>query len=425
MTTLKIGLAGLGTVGKGVYDILKKDAEIIAKRSKSNLKIVAAASRTKKDFLDHDVTFYDNVMDLACDPNLDIIVEAIGGTTLAKDLCEAALKNGKRFVTANKALLAQYGAELAQLAEANNSSIGFESSTAASIPVIKSFKEGFSANEIEEFYAILNGTCNFILTKMEQENLSFDVALKQAQELGYAEADPTFDIKGIDTAHKLALLASIASGTKPAFFQLFIEGVDEVTIDDIHLAQELGYKIKVLAIYKKLANGKSQQTVYPALIAADETIAQVDDSYNAVLTKTSNAGWNFVVGRGAGSLPTASAIVADLVDIANERYSYVFGVASQNLGEANIAKVQERVGAYFIRLIVSKTLAQNGHIAQDIFAGKINIDKAVFVDQDDSILCGFLTKSHQEQDIVNCLNAIDSTLAKSAKFFRVEEIIGF
>lgn len=425
MTTLKIGLAGLGTVGKGVYDILKKDADIIAKRTKFDLKIVAAGSRTKKDFLDDDVKFYDNVVDLANDSELDIIIEAIGGNTLAKDLCEAALKNGKKFVTANKALLAQFGFELAKLAEQNDSYIGYESSTAASIPVIKTFKEGLSANEIEEFYAILNGTCNFILTKMEQENLSFDVALKQAQELGYAEADPTFDVKGIDTAHKLALLAAIASGTKPAFDQLSIEGVDEVSIDDINLAKDLGYKFKVLAIYKKLAQGKSQQTVYPALIKSAEKIAQVDDSYNAVLVKASNADWNFGVGRGAGGLPTASAIVADLVDIANERSSYTFGVGANDLGEANISKLENRVGAYFIRLVANKELAQNGQIAQDIFAGKVEIEKSAFIDQDENILCGFLTKSHKEQDIIDCLNAIDDNKAKSAKFFRVEEIVGF
>jgi homoserine dehydrogenase len=424
MKKIKIGLAGLGVVGKGVYEILKKDAELISKRTKNQLEIVAVSARTKKDFVDSKVKFYENALDLATDSEVDVVVEVIGGNTLAKNLFEAALKNGKKYVTANKALLAESGFELAQLAESNNTHFAYEASTAGSIPVIKNFKEGLAANEIEEFYAILNGTCNFILTKMEQENLDFSVALKQAQDLGYAESDPTFDIKGIDTAHKLALLAAIADGTKPAFSELSIEGVDEVSIEDINLAKELGYKIKILAVYKKFA-GFSQQAVYPALVNKSEKIAQVDDSFNAILTKASNADWNFVVGRGAGGFPTASAVVADLIDIANDRYSYAFGVKTEDLKDANIHKISDRVGGYFLKLVVNKDLAQKTNLAEVIFGDKIKIKKSVFIDKDEEILCGFLTENHKEQDILDALKTLDSSLVKSSKFLRVEEIVGF
>ena len=424
MKKIKIGLAGLGTVGKGVYEILKKDAALISQRTKSQLEIVAVSARSKKDFVDANVKFYENALELAADAEIDVIVEVIGGNDLAKNLCEAALKNGKKYVTANKALLAEFGFELAELAEKNNTHFAFEASVAGSIPVIKGFKEGLAANEIEEFYAILNGTCNFILTKMQQENLDFSVALKQAQDLGYAESDPTFDIKGIDTAHKLALLAAIADGAKPAFSKLSIEGVDEVSIEDINLANELGYKIKILAIYKKLANS-SQQAVYPALISKAEKIAQVDDSFNAILTKASNAGWNFMVGRGAGGFPTASAIVADLIDISSDRYSCEFGVKTSDLKTANIDKISNRVGGYFLKLLINKDLAQKTNLAEVIFGDKIKIKNSIFIDKEEEILCGFITEKHKEQDVLDVLKLLDSNLVKSSKFLRVEEIVGF
>lgn len=424
MKKIKIGLAGLGVVGKGVYEILKKDAEIISQRTKFQLEIVAATSRTKKDFIGSDIKFYENTLDLANDAEIDVIVEAIGGEGIAKDLCEAALKNGKHYVTANKFLMAVHGFELEKLAEKSNVTIAYEAAVAASIPIVKIFQEGLAGNEIEEFYGILNGTCNFILTKMEQENLDFSVALKQAQELGYAEADPTFDIKGIDTAHKLVLLAAIADGTKPDLDNISIEGVDDISIDDIKLASELGYKIKVLAIYKKHAES-SEQAVYPALIAAKEKLSQIDDSFNAILTKASNADWNFIVGRGAGSLPTASGIVADLIDVANDRFAPVFGIKTADIKETSVKDLSQRVGGYFLKLTVNKELAKQGDLAEKIFANKVKIQKSVFFDGEEEILCGFLTEKTKEEDIINVLESLDSALVKSSKFLRVEEIVGF
>ena len=419
MKKLKIGLAGLGIVGKGVYEILKKDAELLAKRSGVNIEVAAVSARSKKDFIDAGIKFYPDAIDLATDPEIDVIVEVIGGGGVAKNLIEAALKNGKKIVTANKALIAESGFELAQLAEKVGSQVAFEASVAGATPIIKIFKEGLAANEIKEFYAILNGTCNFILTKMKNENLDFASALKEAQDLGYAESDPTFDIKGIDTAHKLTILAAIASGAKPVFKGIHIEGVDEVTIEDINLADELGYKIKLLAIYKNLDEG-TQQAVYPALIKSSEKISQVDSAFNAILTRASNAGWNFVVGSGAGSLPTASAIVADLVDIATNRLSPMFSVKSADLLERKIAKISQRFGQYFLKILVNKNAAQKTNLAEEIFGSKIEVEKVVFLDKGEEILCGFLTGEQMEQNVLDIFRNFDPTLVKSAKFLRVE-----
>lgn len=420
MKKIKIGLAGVGTVGSGVYEILKKDAKLISQRSESEIEVIAVSSRTKKDFIDSSVKFYENAVDIAKDPEIDIVVEAIGGTTIAKEVIELSLKNGKKVVTANKALIAEYGFELSKLAEENQSYIGFESAVAAATPIVKSFKENFSGNEIKEFYGILNGTCNFILTKMKNENLDYQTVLKEAQELGYAEADPTFDIKGIDTAHKLAILSAISSGSKPTLKDLHIEGVDEVSIQDIKLADELGYKIKILAIYKDLGD-KTLQAVYPSLIAASEQLSQVDSAFNAVLTNTSNAGTSLVVGVGAGKLPTASAIVADVIDIASNRFSATFGVKSSNLKEPNVVNISDRVGKYFLNILINKESAKEVDISKELFSDKIKIDKVAMLDSDQEISCGFLTEIQKETEILEAIKNIDPTLAKSAKFLRVEE----
>lgn len=420
MKKIKVGLAGLGTVGQGVYDILKKDAKILEARSQTTFEITAVASRTNKSFVDPKIKFYPNILDLANDDEVDVVIEVMGGVGIAKELMEASIKNGKKFITANKALLAEHGAEVAKLVQKHNGHIGFEASTAGANPVIKTFKESFTAGEITEFYAILNGTCNFILTKMGNEGSDFAKTLKEAQELGYAEADPTLDIKGIDTAHKLTILSAISSSTNPAFKQLHIEGVDEVAIDDVKLAAELGYKIKLLAIYKKLGD-EVQQTVYPTLLKKSEKIAQVDGPFNAVLVNTTNASWNLSVGRGAGGLTTGSAVVADLIDIACNRSSPLFGVEASQLSEAKVIDISRRVGKYFLKLTVNKEAAQKTDLAQTIFGSKILVENAAFIDAGEEIICGFLTDTQTESDITNILKNLDSNLVKTAKFLRVEE----
>ena len=423
MKKLKIGLAGLGTVGQGVYEILKKDAKILELKSQTTFEIVAVSARSNKDFVDSKIKFYSNAIDLANDPQVDVVIEVIGGTTLAKELVETAIKNGKKVITANKALLAEFGSEISALVEKYNGHIGFEASTAGANPVIKTFKESFTSSEITEFYAILNGTCNFILTEMGNEGSNYLETLAEAQKLGYAEADPILDIKGIDTAHKLAILSAISSSSKPAFKKLHIEGVDEVSIEDVKLADELGYKIKLLGIYKKLGD-ECQQTIYPALVKKCDKIAQVDGPFNAVLVNTSNASWNLSIGRGAGGLTTGSAVVADLIDIACGRSSYLFGVENSKLGEANVIDISQRVGKYFLKLVIDKNSAQKTNIAEVIFGNKILVEQAAFIDANEEIICGFLINSQVEKDVTEVLKNLDSGLVKSSKFLRVE-VIGF
>ncbi len=420
MKKIKVGLAGLGTVGKGVYDILKKDADLISLKCGANIEISAVANRSKKDFIDPKITFYSNILDLAKDPNIDVIIEVIGGLTIAKDLCFEAVKNGKKLITANKALLAEFGLELAKISEEKNSYIGFEASTAGANPVIKNFRESFVANEISEFYAILNGTCNFILTKMLNEALSYDETLKEAQSLGYAEADPTLDVKGIDSAHKLMILSTIASSTRPEFAKLHVEGVEEVTLEDVSLAKELGYKIKLLAVFKRLG-AKIYRAVYPALVLKSEKIAQVDGPFNAVLTNTSNASWNFAVGRGAGGLTTGSAIVADLIDAIRGSKIPLFGVNYSQLQNPDLLPINQRTGKYFIRVMIDKNNAQKGDLAKAIFGEKIKISQASFLDKEDEIIAGFLTEIQTEEEVELAIANADKSIIKFAKFLRVEE----
>lgn len=418
MKKIKIGLAGLGVVGRGVYEILQKDAEIISKRSGCKFEIIAVSARNKKDFIDQKVKFYSNVLDLAFDDEVEVVIEVIGGCDIAKNFVETAIKNGKKVITANKALLAEHGFEIAKLAEKAGVSVGFEAAVAGATPIIKVFKEAFAANKIEEFYAILNGSCNFILTKMQNENLDFAFALKQAQDLGYAEADPAFDIKGIDTAHKLTILAAIASGTKPQFEDIYIEGIDQITIDDIRLAGEFGYKIKLLANYDNI-NGTMKRAVFPALVKSCEKIAQVDDAFNAIAVKTSNAGSSFIVGSGAGKLPTASAIVADLIDVACNRQSFVFGEKSADLTEPKKYQISQHSGEYFLKIFIDKEKVQNGDLVENIFGSEIEIKQAAFFDKNEQILCGFLTENLQENVLLEFLRKPNPQLVKSIKFIRI------
>ena len=410
MKKLRIGLAGLGTVGRGVYEIIKKDSELLTSRCQTNLEITAVSARSKKDFIDPKIKFYTNAIDLANDPEIDVIIEVIGGDEVAKNLIETAIKNGKKIVTANKALLANHGFEIAKLVEKHDSYIGFEAAVAGATPAIKTIKENLSANQINEIYAVLNGTSNFILTKMKEEGLDFFEALKQAQNLGYAEADPTSDIKGIDTAHKITLLASIASKTKPALAQTYVEGIDKITIDDIKFADDFGYKIKLLAVFKS-----GQQSVYPALIKKSEQIAQIDYAFNSILFNAENAGKILIIGAGAGSVPTASAIVADLVDIARDNKTFLFNTKSEELVEARIGDISQRFGQYFLRLSIPKESTK-----ENFFAGKINVKQAMFFDRGDEVLCGFLTEKHKESEILLALENLDSNSINSAKFIRVE-----
>ncbi len=352
---LSVGVAGLGTVGAGLLRLLRDNAEIISARAGRAVVVTAVSARDRgRDRgvgLDG-LRWYDDPVALASDPAVDVVVELIGGSEgPARALVEAALEAGKPVVTANKALLAVHGAGLAALAERRGVPLGFEAAVAGGIPVIKALREGLAGNRIDRVAGILNGTCNYILTMMREHGREFADVLADAQLLGYAEADPAFDVDGIDAAHKLAILAALAFNRPVDFGAVHIEGIRGVCAVDIAFARELGYRIKLLGIARRTAAG-IETRVHPCMVPEANPIARVDGVFNAVVAEGDAVGRIMLEGRGAGAGPTASAVVADLVDIARGRGAPVWGVAGERLGALPAVPMSVHVGAYYLRLMV-------------------------------------------------------------------------
>ncbi|HET8807975.1 MAG TPA: homoserine dehydrogenase [Methylophaga sp.] len=317
MQSVKIGILGLGTVGSGTVSVLKRNAREISRRAGRGIDIYAAADKD----LDRDrscdlsgINLTDDAFSVVNDPEIQIIVELIGGTGVARDLVMQAIENGKHVVTANKALIAMHGNELFAKAQENGVTIAFEAAVAGGIPIIKAMREGLAGNRIEWLAGIINGTGNFILTEMREKGRNFADVLAEAQALGYAEADPTFDVEGIDAAHKLTIMASIAFGIPLQFYKCYTEGISKISQEDVQYASELGYRIKHLGIAKRTEQGVELR-VHPTLIPQRRLIANVNGVMNAVVVKGDAVGPTLYYGAGAGSEPTASAIVADIVDI--------------------------------------------------------------------------------------------------------------
>jgi homoserine dehydrogenase len=352
---VKIGVAGLGTVGAGTVKLLSEHRDNLTDRSGSPMIVTAVSARDRtrdRGFSTEGITWYEDARDLATDKNVDVVVETIGGSDgIAYDVCKAALENGKHVVTANKALIALHGVELARIADANNVTIAYEAAVAGGIPVIKALREGLAGNVISRVTGILNGTCNYILTTMREQGRDFADVLAEAQKLGYAEADPTFDVDGIDAAHKLAILTSLAFGVEVDFDAIAVEGIRSVSALDIQLAEELGYRIKLLAIAKQTSEG-IEQRVSPVLVDRSTQISKVEGVFNAVVLEGDYVGPVVLQGRGAGERPTASAVVADLVDIAAGRNAPVFGVPADRLKKNVRASLEKHVGPYYLRLMV-------------------------------------------------------------------------
>lgn len=353
--SLKIGIAGLGTVGAGTLKLLRANADILALRAGRRLEPVAVSARAKSR--DRGVPldglrWYDNALDLASDPDLDVVVEVIGGSDgIAKTLCEKAIAAGKGVVTANKALLAHHGTALAKAADAARVPLAYEAAVAGGIPIIKALREGLAANKIRRVYGILNGTSNYILTAMRLHGREFADVLAEAQALGYAEADPSFDVDGVDAAHKLSILASVAFGSEVNFGAVHMEGIRHVSLTDIKFAEELGYRIKLLGIARRTEFG-IEQRVHPCMVPLQDPIAHVDDVFNAVVVDGDFVDTTMYEGRGAGAGPTASAIVADLIDIARGRGLPAFGVPADKLIKLPSAPMESHRGAYYVRLMV-------------------------------------------------------------------------
>jgi homoserine dehydrogenase len=318
MNPINVGLLGLGTVGGGTLTVLRRNEAEITRRAGRAIRVKVAAVRdlekAKAQYAGSDITITTDPLQVVDNPEIDIVVELIGGTDLAKTLVLKAIANGKHVVTANKALLAMHGNEIFAAAQAKGVMVAFEAAVAGGIPIIKAVREGLTANRIEWIAGIINGTTNFILSEMRDKGLSFDTVLAEAQRLGYAEADPTFDIEGVDAAHKLTILSAIAFGIPMQFDKAYTEGISKLTKEDIQYAEQLGYRIKLLGITKRTPKG-IELRVHPTLIPEKRLIANVEGVMNAVLVKGDAVGATLYYGRGAGSEPTASSVVADLVDV--------------------------------------------------------------------------------------------------------------
>lgn len=356
-TPLKIGIAGLGNVGADVFRLLREHAALLADRAERQIIVTAVSARDRYKDRGIDIAnvkWHDDPVLLADDPDVDVVVELMGGATgAAFDLIQKALSNGKKIVTANKALLALRGAEVMQM----GGTVAFEAAVAGGIPIIKGLKEGLAANRIRAVYGILNGTCNFILSEMTATGRNFGDVLKEAQAKGYAEADPAFDIDGIDAGHKLSILSGIAFGCLPDFKSVVVKGIRGVSALDIAFAQELGYSVKLLGIARWTDKGV-EQSVEPCLVPKVSPIAAVSGALNAVYVDGDYVGKVLFMGAGAGGRPTASAVVSDIVDMARGRSLPLFGtVGAQPLKPAALS---ERLGCYFLRLMV---LDQPGVIA--------------------------------------------------------------
>ncbi len=352
---LSVALAGLGTVGAGVLTLLRQNADIVAARAGRPIAVTAVSARDRtrdRGIAIAGLRWFDDAVTLASDPSVDVVVEVIGGADgVAREVVQAAIAAGKPVVTANKALLAVHGARLAAEAERAGVPLAFEAAVAGGIPVIKALREGLAGNRIARVAGILNGTCNFILTVMRERGREFAEVLAEAQKLGYAEADPSFDVDGIDAAHKLAILAALAFGRPVAFEAVHVEGIRHVSALDIAFAGELGYRIKLLGLARQSEAG-IEARVHPCMIPQSSPLARVDGVFNAVVAEGDFVGRVMLEGRGAGAGPTASAVVADLIDLARGRLTPVWGAQSGQLSDAPSVPMTSHVGCYYLRLMV-------------------------------------------------------------------------
>ncbi len=377
---LKVGLAGLGTVGAAVMRLIESERDALAARCGRPIEVVAVCARSHSKVRGIDIRsqrWIHSPAELAADPSIDVFVELIGGDgDPAKSAVETALRSGKSVVTANKALLAKHGVALAAIAEQNNVALNFEAAVGGAIPIVKTLREGLAGNSFARVYGILNGTCNYILTRMEQEKLSFADCLKDAQRLGYAEADPTFDVEGYDTAQKLALLASLAFGTKVEADAVYVEGISSITPADLQAAEELGYRIKLLGVAVRTPSG-IEQRVHPTMVPRESAIAQVMGVTNAVTIDVEGFAPLTLVGPGAGGPATASAVVADIGDIARGVRMPPFGRPGAALLAAGKAPMQRHEGGYYIRLMAVDKPGTAATIATRLAEQQISMESIV------------------------------------------------
>ena len=430
MKAMNVGLLGIGTVGGGTFAVLKRNAEEITRRAGRPIQVSVVADRNvehARQVTGGSCRVVDDAFAVVADPEVDIVVELIGGYTVARELVLKAIENGKHVVTANKALLAKYGNEIFAAAQKKGVMVAFEAAVAGGIPIIKALREGLTANRIEWIAGIINGTTNFILSEMRSKGLPFAEVLKEAQRLGYAEADPTFDVEGVDAAHKLSIMSAIAFGTPMSFDKAYVEGITKLEAADIKYAEQLGYRIKLLGITKRTPEGVELR-VHPTLIPTKRLIANVEGAMNAVLVKADAVGATMYYGKGAGAEPTASAVIADLVDVTRmhtadpEHRVPHLAFQPEAMVDLPILPLAEVVSSYYLRLRVEDKPGVLADITRILADQQISIDAMIQrepeegEEQADII---FLTHETRERNVAAAIEKIESHPAVKGKLTRL------
>jgi len=437
---VRVGLLGLGTVGTGTFEVLWRNQQEITRRAGRRIEITRIATRSVQrgaQLIDGRAKVDDDVFALVADPDIDVVIELIGGYGIARELVMAAIENGKHVVTANKALLAVHGNEIFAAASRKGVQIAFEAAVAGGIPIIKAVREGLTANRIEWIAGIINGTTNFILSEMRDKGLAFEAVLAEAQRLGYAEADPTFDIEGVDAAHKATILSAIAFGTPVSFDKAYVEGITRLQSEDIRYAEQLGYRIKLLGLTRRRVVDGAQVgielRVHPTLIPAKRLIANVEGAMNAVWVKGDAVGHTMYYGKGAGAEPTASSVIADLVDVArmltadpDHRVPHL-AFQAESMADLPILPISEVETAYYLRLRVADEPGVLADITRILADQRISIDAALQREpaegeaQTDIILLTHRTIEKQVDEAIRSIEALPTVLSRAIRI-RLEDL---
>ncbi|MBB2916658.1 homoserine dehydrogenase [Cupriavidus alkaliphilus] len=435
MNPIKVGLLGIGTVGSGTFNVLKRNQEEIRRRAGRGIEIAVVAdlnTERARELTNGEVEIVSDANAVVNRPDVDIVIELIGGYGIARELVLKAIENGKHVVTANKALLAVHGNEIFEAARKKGVIVAFEAAVAGGIPIIKALREGLTANRIQWIAGIINGTTNFILSEMRDKGLDFDAVLKEAQQLGYAEADPTFDIEGVDAAHKVTLMSAIAFGMPVQFDRAHVEGITRLSATDIKYAEELGYRIKLLGITRRRDDGVELR-VHPTLVPATRLIANVEGAMNAVLVQGDAVGATLYYGKGAGAEPTASAVIADLVDVTRlhtadpEHRVPHLAFQPDELSSVPVLPIEEINSSYYLRMRVSDETGVLAEITRILAEGGISIDAMLQKEsregepQTDIIILTHITREKHVNAAIAKIEALPTVLSAVTRL-RMEEL---
>jgi len=427
MDTLRIAIAGVGTVGSGLLELIDKNKKFIQSKIEKNIKVKAIAKRKRqeKKNIDHDTLVFNNAKDFLNFDDYDVLVELIGGDEgVAKEITFDALRKGKNVVTANKALISKHGVKMIQIANANKCRLAFEASVAGGIPIIKIANEFLISNKIKKIYGILNGTSNYILSKMYETKSDFLQILKEAQNLGYAESDPSFDINGTDTAHKISILSLVAFGNSLNLKSIYTEGIENIELEDINYAKMLGYKIKLLGITEKIGK-RISQFVYPCLLNTQSILANVDNVYNAICIASDYNDNLFFQGQGAGSHPTASSVMSDIIDLSVVKEDF-FDLKYKHIKKFDDFSINNRIGSYYLRFTTEDKPGVISGISKEFKTNNISMKSMLQRDSKVKNLASIVVTTHMCQELsmkkaIFNINKIDF-VKKKTKILRIENI---